>query len=195
MAQKVQSGAHFYDHHECMTSRGLCAIAATAPGIPLKTGDAYGIGGRVSDRSPPRWSTVRKLWKTTDWTESNLPKAQNFAHTPYEIPWKLIPWMKCEPGSVTVRMTPSRQDVAPRWLLTMGLRRRLDSSIVIGESVIMAGEGQNRERRSALQYLWITHQEINHGFPGMVMQACKLAMDVRSDTEPVHPLSGLVWRQ
>jgi hypothetical protein len=35
MAQKVQSGAHFYDQHECVTSQGLCAIAATAPGIPL----------------------------------------------------------------------------------------------------------------------------------------------------------------
>jgi hypothetical protein len=70
----------------------------------------------------------------------------------------------------------------------MGLKRRLDASIAIGESVIMAGEGQNREVRSALQYLWITRQEINYGFPGMVMQACKLAMDVRSNTETSSPI-------
>jgi hypothetical protein len=188
MAQKVRSGAHFYDQHECPTSRGPCAIAATALGFPLETGDAYGIGGRASDRSPPRWSEVRKLWKTTEWTESNLPKAQNFAHTPCEIPWRLISGMKCEPGFVTMRMTPSRQDITPRWLLTMGLKRRLDSSIAIGESVIVAGEGQNREIRSALQYLWITHQEINYGFPGMVMLACELAMAVRSSAEASSPI-------
>jgi hypothetical protein len=121
MAQKVQSGAHFYDQHECVTSLGRCAIAATARGSPLETGDVCGIGERMSDRSPSRWADVHRNWKSSPWTESNLLKAQNFIHAPYEIPWGLIPWMKSAPGSLTVRMTPSRQDITPLWLLTMGL--------------------------------------------------------------------------
>jgi hypothetical protein len=188
MAQKVQSGAHFYDQHECLTSLGLCAIAAAAPGSPLETGDACGIGDKISDIRPSRWSDVRERWKTTPWTESNFPKARNFVRAPYELPWKLIPWMKYEPGSLTVRMTPTRPDITPRWPLTMGLITRLDSSIVVGESVIMAGEGQNREISSALLYLWMTQQEIDYGFPGVVMQACKLAMDVRFNTETSSPI-------
>jgi hypothetical protein len=150
------------------------------------------MGEQISDRSPSRWGDVRRNWKrlhgSSPWTEGNLPKAQNFLHAPYEIPWKLIPWMKFEPGSLTVRITPSRQDITPRWLLTMGLMKRLDASITIGESVIMNGEGRNQAIRSALLHFWITHQEINYGFPGMVMQACKLAMDARSNSETSSPI-------
>jgi hypothetical protein len=70
----------------------------------------------------------------------------------------------------------------------MGLMKRLDKSIAIEESVIMNGEGRNREIRSALLHLWITNQEINYGFPGMVMQACKIAMDARSNSETSSPI-------
>jgi hypothetical protein len=192
MAQKVQRGVHLYDQHECATSMGRCAIAATAPGSPLETGDAYRMGEQICDRSLSRWEDVHRNWKrlhgSSPWTEGNLPKARNFLRAPYEIPWELNPWMKCEPGSLTVRITPSRQDITPRWLLIMGLMKRLDTSITIGESVIMNGEGRNREIRSALLHLWITHQEINYGSPGMVMQACKIAMDARSNSETSSPM-------
>jgi hypothetical protein len=192
MAQKVQSGAHFYEHHECDTKMGLCKIAATAFRSALGSADACRMGEQSSERSPSRWEDVHGNWErlpgSSPWTEGTLPKAQNFLYVPYEIPWKLIPWMKVEQGSLTIRITLSRQDIAPRWLLKMGLMNRSDKSITIGESVIMKGEGRNREIRSALLHLWLTNQEILYGFPGMVKEVCQIAMDARSYSETSSPI-------
>jgi hypothetical protein len=179
MAQKVQSGAHFYQQHECVTAMGPCIIAAIAAGVPLETGDAYGVGIAAAAKSPPRRPDARNVWQPTDWTESDFPIAQNFAHAPLGIPWMKIPWVRCDPGSLTVRQSPSHHDMSPCWLLVAGLTKRLDSSIVIVETVIMAGEGQNQERRAAQQSLWITNQEINYGFSAMAMQAFRLANESR----------------
>jgi hypothetical protein len=53
MAQKVQSGAHFYKQHECSTQMG-CKIAAYAYRSALSTADAYGMGERSSPKGPSR---------------------------------------------------------------------------------------------------------------------------------------------
>jgi hypothetical protein len=153
-AQKVQSGAHYYEQHGCVTPMGLCVIAAAAAGVPLETGDEYGVGVAAAANSPPRWSEVRNnMWPLTDWNESQLPTAQNFAHAPMGIPWTKIPWMRCDPDSLTVKPSPSHHEVSPRWLLIAGRKKRLDSSIGVGETVIVAGEGQSREIRAAQQSL------------------------------------------
>jgi hypothetical protein len=187
MAQKVQSGAHFYEQHECDGKMGLCEITATAFRSPLGTADAYGMGEQSSGRGPSRWGDVRGNWErlpgSSPWTEGNLPKARNFLYVPYEIPWKLIPLMKVEQGSLTIRIMPSRQDIAPRWLLNVGLMNRLDKSITIGESVIMKVEGRNREIRSALLHLWLTNQEILYGFPGMVREVCQRYVQRRTRSQ------------
>jgi hypothetical protein len=96
--------------------------------------------------------------------------------------------MKAEQGSLAVRIAPSRQDIAPNWLLKLGLMTRLDKSITIGESVIMKEGGRNREVRSPLLHLWLANQEILYGFPAMAREVCQITMDARYYSDISSPM-------
>jgi hypothetical protein len=107
-AQRVQSGAHYYQQNECDTPMGRCFIAGDAAVRPLMTSDAYGIGPAMTDISPPRWSEVHAAAHPgEDWGVSaynNLQK--NPVDAPIGIPCGNVPHMRCNPDAVSLHRRP-----------------------------------------------------------------------------------------
>jgi hypothetical protein len=172
---------------------GLCTIAGAAAGFPFATADAYGVGNAALSISPLRWSQARNgKWIGSDWSVSQLDTVRNFVDGPIGLPWTNIRRMRCDPGSLLAKPSPSHHDVSTHWLMMAGLQKRLGASIVIGEAATMAGEGRNQEVRVAQQSLWAANQEISHGFLAMVMRAFRIANETRTGTMRALPdMAGL----
>jgi hypothetical protein len=144
----ITSGARNLPRNYARFGMGVGLRAADSEGTRLMSSEAHGVGNQNTGISPPLWSPAHgpaappQAWHRS--FDTNILKQT--VDGPVDVPWGLVPAMKCAPDSIALRhVDPAFDDPRPRWLTNLGLGEMMRKSAQAGVDTIMTGIDQTSQ--------------------------------------------------